>query len=99
MFSQACYIPSVGGGEKGHAWQERGHDTWQRRDVCGEGGGHAWWWGACVAAGVHGRGMHGGGGHVWQEGGGMHGRRHGHCSGRYASYWNAFLYIRFKITP
>ena len=22
--------------------------------------------------------------------GGMHGRRDGHCSGRYASYWNAF---------
>ena len=24
-------------------------------------------------------------------GGGVHGRRDGHCSGRYASYWNAFL--------
>ena len=23
--------------------------------------------------------------------GGMRGRRDGHCSGRYASYWNAFL--------
>ena len=23
--------------------------------------------------------------------GGVHGRRDGHCSGRYASYWNAFL--------
>ena len=25
--------------------------------------------------------------------GGMHGIRDGHCSGRYASYWNAFLFI------
>ena len=24
---------------------------------------------------------------------GMHGRRDGHCSGRYASYWNAFLFV------
>ena len=33
-------------------------------------------------------GMHGGGACMV---GGMHCRRHGHCSGRYASYWNAFL--------
>ena len=25
-------------------------------------------------------------------GGGVRGRREGHCSGRYASYWNAFLF-------
>ena len=25
-------------------------------------------------------------------GGGVRGRRDGHCSGRYASYWNAFLF-------
>ena len=37
------------------------------------------------------------GGHAWQ-GRGVHGkgnvrgRRDGHCSGRYASYWNAFLF-------
>ena len=37
-------------------------------------------WGACVV-----------GRHVWQ-GVAMHGRRDGHCSGRYASYWNAFLF-------
>ena len=57
----------------------------------------------CVAGGG---GMHGGGGacvaggHAWQGcvvgeayggGGIMHGRRDGHCSGLYASYWNAFL--------
>ena len=27
------------------------------------------------------------------EGGGVHGRREDHCSGRYASYWNAFLFF------
>ena len=31
------------------------------------------------------------GGHAWRGGGGMQGRRDSHCSGRYASYWNAFL--------
>ena len=57
--------------------------------------------GACMAGGMH------GGGHVWQ--GGMHGRGgmcathtpltryYGYgirsMSGRYASYWNAFLFV------
>ena len=40
-------------------------------------GGHVWQ-GVCVVGSVCGRG-------------GMRGRRDGHCSGRYASYWNAFL--------
>ena len=31
-------------------------------------------------------------GHAWL-GGGLHGKRDGHCSGRYASYWNAFLFF------
>ena len=34
------------------------------------------------------------GGHAWQGAcvaGGVYGRRDGHCSGRYASHWNAFL--------
>ena len=35
-------------------------------------------------------------GHAWQGGacvtGGVHGRRDGHCSRRYTSYWNAFLF-------
>ena len=44
------------------------------------GGGHAWQ-----------GGMHGGGGHVWWKGD-MHGKGDGHCSGQYASYWNAFLF-------
>ena len=84
---------------RGHVWQGaciaggmhgRGH-AWQG-DLCGRG--HAWQGGmcdrgACVARGVHGRG------HAWQ----------GACvacppgryyeirsmSGRYASYWSAFL--------
>ena len=42
--------------------------------------------GACVAGGVC----------VSREGvrgnRGVHGRRDGHCSERYASYWNAFLF-------
>ena len=25
--------------------------------------------------------------------GGVHGRKNGNCSGRYASYWNAFLFV------
>ena len=40
-------------------------------------------------------------GGVWQGvcmEGGMHGRRDGHCSGQYASYWNAFLFI-FVFQP
>ena len=55
-----------------------------------------------MAGGVHGRGcawqgdMCGRGacmaeGHVWQRG--MRGRTDGHCSGRYASYWNVFLLL------
>ena len=69
-------------------------------------GRHAWQ-GACIvgeaymAGGMHGRGACMVGGHVWQ--GGMHGRGHawcghvygrrdGHCSRQYASYWNAFLF-------
>ena len=46
--------------------------------------------------------MHGSGERVLQGGmhgrgicmqGGMRGRRNDHCSGRYASYWNAFLFL------
>ena len=42
--------------------------------------------GVCVAGGMHGRR------------GSMHGRRDGHCSGRYASYWNAFLLSQIFLT-
>ena len=55
--------------------------------------------GVCMAGGMHGGGIHGKGG-VHGRGacvvGGMHGRRDGHCSGRYASYWNAFLFFHCK---
>ena len=46
--------------------------------------GYVWRGGACVAEVCMAGGMRGGGG-------GMRGRRDGHCSGRYASHWNAFL--------
>ena len=49
-------------------------------------GGHAWW-GVCMAGGACVVG-----GCAWQ-GGDMHGRKNGNCSGRYASYWNAFLLL------
>ena len=69
---------------RGHAWQ----------GVCVEGG-HAW------KGGMHGRGMRGRG-HVLQRGmcgegacvvGGVCGIRS--MSGRYGSYWNAFLCFAF----
>ena len=67
---------------RGHAWW--GH-AWQEARVGGNG-----------SRGVHGRGTHGRG-HAWKGGKhgeeGMCGRRDGHCSGRYASYWNAFLFL------
>ena len=56
----------------------RGH-AWQG-NMCGQG--------ACMAGGVHGRGMC----VMGVGGGGMRGRRDGHCSGWYASYWNVFLF-------
>ena len=59
--------------------------------VHGGGGGHAWQ-GACMG------GTCGGGGACIVVGGGgwwgMHDRRNDHCSGRYASYWIAFLSIK-----
>ena len=69
-----------------HAWS----------GACVTGGGMREMGGMCgrgtwVAGGMHGRryawqgGVRGGGG-----GGVMHGRRDGHCCGRYAFYWNAF---------
>ena len=76
------------------------------RSVCQEfcpqrGEGHAWQ-GACVAGSVRGRG------HAWQGGGGICGKGHAwlggvhgryyeirSMSGRYASYYNAFLFLFF----
>ena len=67
----------------------------------------AWHGGACMAReGMHGMGawVAGGGvhgrGHGWQGACvtvGVHDRRNGHCSGRYALYWNAFLFSLFVI--
>ena len=82
--------------QRGHAWQgacvARGI---RGRGVCVVGaacvvGGHVWQGGmcgrgACVAGGMCGRGA--------CMPGGVRGRTDGHCSGRYASYWNAFLWI------
>ena len=68
----------------GHAWQGGMHFT-----------GHVW------QVGMHGRGACMARGRAWQGGvawlGGMRGRRYGHCSGRYASYWNAFLLSIVKV--
>ena len=71
--------------------------------------GHAWWghewWGACMAGGHAGgecitKGACMAGGHAWQRGGGRvcHSRYYGirSMSGRYASYWNAFLFKHFN---
>ena len=63
-----------------------------REVVCMAGGMHGG--GACIAGGCGrgacmSRGMCGRGACM---AGGMPGRRGGHCSGRYASYWNAFLF-------
>ena len=68
------------------------------RGVCGGGAcmvvggcvvvvGCAWW-----QRGMHGGGMHGGGGHAWWQRGCMGYDEIRSMSGWYASYWNAFLY-------
>ena len=88
MFSQASVILSTWGHVWWGVWWGGIHGgVWQGAyivgGVCGRG--------ACMAGGMHGgRGGMRGRGHVWR--GGMHGRRDSHCSGRYASYWNAFLF-------
>ena len=62
--------------------------------VCVAAGWHAMgvghtWWGSCVAGACVGACM----------AGGMHGRKNGNCSGRYASYWNAFLLFQVVKKP
>ena len=56
--------------------------------------GHAWQRGMHGKEGMCGKGVCRAGGMCGKEG--MRGRRDGHCSGRYAFYWNAFL---FKCIP
>ena len=55
------------------------------------GEGHLWQ-GVCMERGgdMCGRVVHGRGASV--AGWSVHGRKDRHCSGQYASYWNAFLY-------
>ena len=84
----------------GHAWWGACmvggmHDRGTHDGGGMHGRGHEYQ-GACMAGGVHGRGacvaggMHDRGASMVIRS--MHGRRHSHCSGRYASYWNAFLF-------
>ena len=79
----ACVAGGMCG--RGHAWQGgmRGRGACVAGGMCerGHGGGHVWQ-GACME-----------GGYAWQ--GGMHGRYYEiwSMSGRYASYWNAFLLV------
>ena len=59
--------------------------------------------GGHVAGGMHSKGVCTAGGHAWHGAcmavgrGGVRGWKDGHCSGRYASYWNAFLF-KFNMT-
>ena len=67
----------------GHAWQGAcmavvGGHAWWGGGMCVRGGEGAWQ-GVCVVE-------------VCMVAGGVLGRRYGHCSGWYASYWNAFLF-------
>ena len=62
-------------------------------EACVVAGGHAWLWGACVVAG--GCAWLPGGAWLWGDCLGYDGIRS--MSGRYASYWNAFLYSSCNI--
>ena len=78
MFSYLSVSHSVNKrGMHGRGGGMHGRGVMRGRGVCMAGG-------ACVALGG-----------VWHWGvcgiGVMLGRRDGHCSGRYTSYWNAFL--------
>ena len=96
----ACMAGGVGASEQ-HVWQ----GVYMVGGMCGRGvymaGGHAWQGGmvagggACMAGGVCGRGHACWGGACMT--GGMRGRRGGHCSGRYASYWHAFLFTNVPL--
>ena len=105
---QGCVVKGCMCGEGGHAWQRgacvakggmcgKGGHVWQR-------GRGAWQKGVCMAKGeacmikgdMCGKGgMRGKGGHAWQMGGmcGIRDTEIRSMSGRYASYWNAFLLV------
>ena len=92
-------------GESGDVWQKgmHGEGGMRGRGACMTRG--CAWWGLCMAEGHVWLGR----GHTWQ---GVYGhgacmRRHawpgvcmagdGHCSGRYASCWNAFLFDKIFV--
>ena len=103
VFAPVCQSFCSGGVHgRGCAWQGS-VCAWQGEGMCMTGGGAVVAEGACVA-----------GGHAWPgrawwgEGcvageacmaGGVCGRRDGHCSRQYASYWNAFLlhYVLYTL--
>ena len=71
--------------------------------VCPQG---AAWSRGCMVPGVHGpggarsQGVHGPRGGIWSQEGGCLVETpspDGHCCGRYASYWNAFLFWHFFL--
>ena len=91
MFSLASVILITGGGAC-----VAGRHVWQRALHGREGAMHGRK--ACIAGGVHDSG-HARWGHVWwgYMWRGMRSRRNSHCSGQYASYWNAFLFHLFIL--
>ena len=96
MFSQVFGILFTGVGHVG-GWGVGIHG---RGGVCGRG--HAW-----QEGGMHGKGAGMARGQAWQGGrhgrvvcmvrGGICDRRDSHCSGRYASYWNAFMFCIVSV--
>ena len=90
VFTPVCHSVCRGACVAGGAWQGACMTGSMHRG----GRGHVW--GVCMAGGMCGRGV------CMVGGEGMHGRRDGHCCGRYASYWNAFLLLfrplKFSIT-
>ena len=74
----------------GHVWQRvHGRGAYMVGGCVAEG--HVWQ-GVCMAGGMQWQEEH-----VWQGKRGMHGRRDGHCSRRYTSYCNTFLFV-YKFT-
>ena len=91
---QGGYVTKGGLHGEGGMCGKEGHVWWRGACVAKKGGGHEWW--GDMHVGGHGWQRHAWQGVAWcwlcMAGGGMRGRRDGHCRGRYASYWNAFLF-------
>ena len=108
----ACVVVGGGmHGEEGHAWRGvvacivKGGCAWQRGacvakgGMCGKGGVHGKR-GACVVKGAcmaKGGGMRDEGRHAWRRGACVGYDEIRSMSGQYASHWNAFLLIMWKI--